>query len=116
VDWFLSQDEAAMISEFQKRAEKIAAQVKSVPTVETKIFVPPIANRVPHLQVNFDQNRIGLTGQQIMDKMRQGSPRIELNPAVGPNFVTVGVWMLKPDEDVIVARRLREVFQGATQS
>jgi hypothetical protein len=30
--------------------------------------------------------------------------------------VTVGVWMLKPDEDVIVARRLREVFQGAIQS
>jgi hypothetical protein len=24
--------------------------------------------------------------------------------------------MLKPDEDVIVARRLREVFQGAIQS
>jgi L-seryl-tRNA(Ser) seleniumtransferase len=116
VDWFLSQDEAAMISEFQKRAERIAAQVKTVPTVETKIFVPPIANHVPHLQVSFDQNRIGLTGQQIMDKMRKGSPRIELNPAVGPNFVTVGVWMLKPDEDVIVARRLREVFQGATQS
>lgn len=116
VDWFLSQDEAAMISEFQKRAEKIAAQVKTVPTVETKIFVPPVANHVPHLQVNFDQNRIGLTGQQIMDKMRKGSPRIELNPAAGPNFVTVGVWMLKPDEDVIVARRLREVFQGAIQS
>jgi L-seryl-tRNA(Ser) seleniumtransferase len=116
VDWFLSQDENAMMAEFQRRAEKIAAQVKSLPTVETKIFIPPVANQVPHLQVNFDQNRIGLTGQQIMDKMRKGSPRIELNPAVGPNFVTVGVWMLKPLEDVIVARRLREVFQGAIQS
>ena len=116
VDWFLSQDETAMIAGFQKSAERIAAEVKKVPTVETKIFVPPVANHVPHLQVNFDQNRIGMTGQQIVDKMRKGSPRIELNPAVGPNFVTVGVWMLKPDEDVIVARRLREVFQGATQS
>jgi hypothetical protein len=28
----------------------------------------------------------------------------------------VGVWMLQPDEDVIVARRLREVLQGAMQS
>jgi L-seryl-tRNA(Ser) seleniumtransferase len=116
VDWFLSQDETAMMAEFQRRAEKIAAQVKSIPTVETKIFVPPVANHVPHLQVNFDQNRIGMTGQQIVDKMRKGSPRIELNPAVGPNFVTVGVWMLKPNEDVLVARRLREVFQGAIQS
>jgi len=116
VDWFLSQDETAMMAEFQRRAERVAAQVKNIPTVETKIFIPPVANHVPHLQVSFDQNRIGMSGRQIMDKMRKGSPRIELNPAVGPNFVTVGVWMLKPDEDVIVARRLREVFQGATQS
>jgi L-seryl-tRNA(Ser) seleniumtransferase len=116
VDWFLSQDETAMIAEFQRRAERVAAQVKNIPTVETKIFIPPVANHVPHLQVSFDQNRIGMSGRQIMDQMRKGSPRIELNPAVGPNFVTVGVWMLKPDEDVIVARRLRELFQGAIQS
>jgi L-seryl-tRNA(Ser) seleniumtransferase len=116
VDWFLSQDEEAMMAEFQKRAERIAAQVNGIPTVQTKIFVPPVANHVPHLRVDFDQNRIGMTGRQIMDKMRQGSPRIELNPAVGPDFVTVGVWMLKPDEDLIVARRLREVLGSAIQS
>ena len=116
VDWFLSQNETAMMAEFQRRAENIAAQVKSIPAVETNIFIPPVANHVPHLKVSFDQNRIGMTGQQIMDKMRKGSPRIELNPAVGLNFVTVGVWMLKPDEDAIVARRLREVFQEAIQS
>jgi len=116
VDWFLSQDEGAMMAEFQKRAERIAAQVKAIPTVQTKIFVPPVANHVPHLRVNFDQSRVGMTGQQIMDKMRKGSPRIELNPSVGPDFVTVGVWMLKPDEDVVVARRLREVLGSAIQS
>ena len=116
VDWFLSQDEEAMMAEFQKRAERIAAQVNGIPTVQTKIFVPPVANHVPHLRVDFDQTRIGMTGRQIMDKMRQGSPRIELNPAVGPDFVTVGVWMLKPDEDLIVARRLREVLGSAIQS
>jgi L-seryl-tRNA(Ser) seleniumtransferase len=116
VDWFLSQDETAMIAGFQKSAERIAAEVENVPTVETKIFVPPVANQVPHLQITYDQNRIGMTGQQIMEKMRKGTPRIELNPSVGPNFVTVGVWMLQPDEDVVVARRLREVLGGAMQS
>jgi len=116
VDWYLSQDEGAMMAEFQKRAERIAAQVKDIPTVETKIFVPPVANHVPHLLITYDQHRIPLTGQQIMAKMRQGSPRIELNPSVGPHFVTVGVWMLQPKEDVIVARRLREVLQGSVSS
>jgi L-seryl-tRNA(Ser) seleniumtransferase len=90
--------------------------VKGIPTVETKIFIPPVANHVPHLQVNYDPNRIPFTGQQIMEKLRQGSPRIELNPAAGPNSVTVGVWMLQPNEDVIVGRRLREVLRGALRA
>jgi L-seryl-tRNA(Ser) seleniumtransferase len=59
-----------------------------------------------------------------MEKMRQGTPRIELNPGTGgppasaglpggSNTIVVGVWMLQPGEDLIVAKRLREVLQGA---
>jgi L-seryl-tRNA(Ser) seleniumtransferase len=127
VDWLLSQDEAAMQADFRKRAERIADQVKGIPTVETKIFVPPVANHVPHLLITYDQNRIPITGQQIMEKLRKGSPRIELNPATGggpamaglpsgPNTVVVGVWMLQSHEDLIVGRRLREVLRGAMQA
>jgi L-seryl-tRNA(Ser) seleniumtransferase len=127
VDWLLSQDEAAMVAEFQKRAERIAGQLKGIPSVETKIFVPPVANHVPHLLITYDQNRIPITGQQIMEKLRQGSPRIELNPATGggpamaglpsgPYTVVVGVWMMEPHEPPIVARRLREVLRGGMRA
>jgi len=101
--------------------------VKSIPSVETKIFVPPVANHVPHALITYDQNRISITGQQIVEKLRQGSPRIELNPATGagpamaglpsgPYTVVVGVWMLKSHEDAIVGRRLREALQGALRA
>jgi L-seryl-tRNA(Ser) seleniumtransferase len=127
VDWLLSQDEEAMQAGFQKRAERIADQVKGIPTVETKIFLPPVANHVPHLLITYDQNRIPITGQQVMEKLRQGKPRIELNPATGAgpamgglpsglNTIVVGVWMLQPSEDLIVARRLREVLKGAVRA
>jgi len=127
VDWLLSQDEEAMQAGFQKRAERIANQVKGIPTVETKIFLPPVANHVPHLLITYDQNRIPITGQQVMEKLRQGKPRIELNPATGagpamgglpsgPNTIVVGVWMLQSSEDLVVARRLREVLKGAMRA
>jgi len=60
-----------------------------------------------------------------MQKMREGVPRIELNPSTGGgpasaglpggnNAIVVGVWMLQPGEDQIVGRRLQEVFgEGA---
>ena len=124
VDWFVNQDEAKMQAEFQRRAQTIAAQLKSLPTIQTKIFVPPVANQVPHLLITYDPSRIKTSGKEVMQKMREGTPRIELNPGTGgppasaglpggENTIIVGVWMLQPGEDMIVARRLREVLQAA---
>ena len=128
VDWFLSQDDAAMEAEYRKRAELIAGQLKNIPTVQTQIFVPAVAaNHVPHLLITYDQNRIKVTGAEVMEKMRKGTPRIELNPSTGgapasaglpggANTIVVGVWMLQPGEDLIVAKRVREVLQRAVGS
>lgn len=127
VDWFLKQDDAAMEGEFRKRAERIADQVKKVPTVQTQIFIPPVANHVPHLLITYDATRLRATGLEIMQKLREGKPRIELNPATGggpasaglpggANTIIVGVWMLHAGEDAIVGRRLREVLQASLQS
>ena len=127
VDWFLKQDDAAMEGEFRKRAQKIADSVAKVPTVQTKIFLPPVANHVPHLVINYDAAKVRTSGLEVMQKLREGRPRIELNPATGggpasaglpssPDTIVVGVWMLQPGEDAIVGRRLREVLQAAVQS
>jgi len=125
VDWFLSQDDAAMEAEYRKRAERIAGQLKSIPTVQTQVFIPAVAaNHVPHLLITYDQNRIQITGAEVMKKMREGKPRIELNPSTGgapasaglpggPNTIVVGVWMMQPGEDAIVAKRLQKVLQDA---
>src|SRR5690242_17107494 len=85
VDWYLSQDDESMQAEFQRRANLIAAQVKSIPTVQTQIFVPAVANHVPHLLISYDTNRVKITGAEVMQKMREGKPRIELNPSTGGN-------------------------------
>jgi L-seryl-tRNA(Ser) seleniumtransferase len=124
VDWFLNQDDAAMEAEYRQRAERIAKHVGNLPTIQTQIFIPQVANHVPHLLITYDQNQIKITGREVKQKMREGKPRIELNPSTGgapasaglpggPNTVVVGVWMLQPGEEVVVAKRLREVLQAA---
>ena len=122
VDWFLKQDDAAIEAQCRQRADRIAKHLSAIPTVQTQIFVPEVANHVPHLLITYDQNRIKISGAEAMQKMRAGKPRIELNPSTGgapasaglpggPNTIVVGVWMLQPGEDAIVAKRLREVLQ-----
>ena len=127
VDWFLKQDDAAMETEYRERANRIVKHLSAIPTVQTQIFIPEVANHVPHLLITYDQNRIKITGAEVMQKMREGKPRIELNPSTGgapasaglaggPNTVVVGVWMLQPGEEMIVAKRLREVLQTAIRA
>ncbi len=125
VDWFLKQDDAAMEAEYRSRANRIAKHLSPIPTLQTQIFIPEVANHVPHLLITYDQSRVKITGADVMQKMREGKPRIELNPSTGgapasaglpggSNTIVVGVWMLQPGEDMIVARRLREVLRAAT--
>jgi L-seryl-tRNA(Ser) seleniumtransferase len=127
VDWFVSQGDEAIQAEFKKRAERIADHLKDIPTVNTKIFIPPIANHVSHLLITFDQHRIKITGKGVVEMMRQGKPRIELHPSTGgepameglpsgDNTIVVGVWMLQPNEDLIVAQRLREILRDAARA
>jgi L-seryl-tRNA(Ser) seleniumtransferase len=127
IDWFLKQDDAAMEAEYRGRADRIAKHLSTIPTVQTQIFIPEVANHVPHLLITYDQNRIKITGTEVMQKMRGGTPRIELNPSTGgapasaglpggPNTIVVGVWMLQPGEDMVVAKRLHEVLEAATRT
>jgi L-seryl-tRNA(Ser) seleniumtransferase len=128
LDWFLSQSGETMQAEFRRRAERISAELKKVPGVRTEIVVPATeANAVPHLLVRCDQSRLKISPKDVQGELRRGSPIIELNPATGrshgngglpsdENTIVVGVWMLEPGEDAIVARRIREVLTKSANS
>ncbi|HXU16598.1 MAG TPA: aminotransferase class V-fold PLP-dependent enzyme [Terriglobales bacterium] len=127
VDWFLKQDDAAIETECRTRADRIAKHLSTIPSVQTQIFIPEVANHVPHLLITYDPIRIKISGAEVMKKMREGKPRIELNPSTGgapasaglpggPNTIVVGVWMLRPGEDMVVAKRLRELLQEESRA
>jgi len=124
LDWFVAQSDAAMESEFRRRAERIAAQLKGIPGLDWSIAIPTVAaNVVPHLMIRYDRQRVKIAPTAVAAELRKGSPSIELNPATGrvrqgglpsdENTIVVGVWMLQPGEEIIVGRRLREVLSKA---
>lgn len=125
VDWFLKQDDAAMEGEYRRRADVIAKQVSAIPTVQTQVFIPEVANHVPHLLITYDQSRVKVSAMDVKHKLKHGTPSIELNPSTGgapasaglpggPNTIVVGVWMLHAGEEKIVGKRLQEELKAAT--
>jgi L-seryl-tRNA(Ser) seleniumtransferase len=127
VDWFVNQSEETMQSEFRQRADRIAAHLRKIPTLQSQIVVPPVANQVPHLLLRYDKERVKISAVEVKEQLRRGTPSIELNPATGSthasaglptdvNTIVVGVWMLEPGEDMIVAKRLHEVLTKAASA
>ena len=126
VDWFLEQSDEGMEAEFRRRANNISDRLKDIPTMRANIVIPEVANHVPHLLLNYDENRVKISARDVAEELRRGNPSIELNPASGsensrgltsePNTIVVGVWMLQPGEDAIVARHLHEVLSRAASA
>ena len=106
---YLALDHAGERREFDKRAETIRRSAAAVPGVTAEIFVPEVANHVPHVRISWDAAARGITAAHAVAALREGEPSIGTR-AEG-NALVVGVWMMRPGEEKIVARRLREVLE-----
>lgn len=109
LELYLRKDHAREQQDFERRAETIRAAATAVGGVKADVFTPEVANHVPHVRVTWDPSAGGLTPQAVVDAMRSGEPSIAIR-SEGPALV-IGVWMMRPGEDKIVARRLRQVLE-----
>lgn len=108
---FLKEDQEANWREWERRVATIEKIVSAVPGVKAERFVPQIANQVPHLRVDWDREKIRLSPGEVMQRLRDGDPPIELVP--GPKVgVEIASWTLKPGEAEIVGERLRAILAG----
>jgi len=81
--------------------------------VTTEVWVPEIANHVPHLRIRWDTQRVKIGVAEVVKRLREGEPSIEVVPG-SRDALVVGVWMMEPGEERIVARRIREILRSAT--
>jgi L-seryl-tRNA(Ser) seleniumtransferase len=108
VELFLAKDHAREAREFERRAELIRSSAAAVPGVRAEIFVPEIANHVPHVRVSWD-GADEKTAAAAVTAMRDGEPSIGIRSE--QDTLVVGVWMMRPGEEKVVARRLRQVLE-----
>ena len=107
IDLYLKKNHDQERREFDKRAEVIQKSVLDVPGVKAEIFVPEVANHVPHVRISWDDAK-GINAADAVKALRDGEPSIGTRSEGGA--LVVGVWMMRPGEEKIVARRLRQVL------
>ena len=111
VEQWAQRDHAAEWKEWEGWLQTITDAVSGLPTIETSIQQPGRSNVAPVLQVNWDQSGIPITADEIVKRLSDGEPRIELGG--GGTSVSVMPYMMEPGEADVVADRLREELMAA---
>jgi uncharacterized pyridoxal phosphate-dependent enzyme len=136
LDYWSTADIDAINKEWQRRMERLAKMVETVPGVQTSIKtpVPTESDSFPTLIVSWDEQKFGLTVAQCNEQLKAGQPRIEVQtnenasgvlariktPAepfgIGrptTNQMRILPITMQPGEELIVGNRLRQILDKA---
>jgi L-seryl-tRNA(Ser) seleniumtransferase len=103
---YIKQDHDAEWKMWESKIDSIKTAVNSVEGVTTEISVPPIANHTPLLFIKWDESKVKTSNKDLMLKLRNGSPSIEV--MANGTGINITVFMLQEGEEKIVAKRVRE--------
>lgn len=106
---FLERDHAQEWQGWERSAKLIMDSITSVPGVKAEMYLPEIFNRWPHIRVTWDETKVGVKPADLIKRLRAGEPSIAILQV--ENTLDIGVITLKPGEDKIVARRLKQELQ-----
>jgi seryl-tRNA(Sec) selenium transferase len=111
LELYLNEDHDALWKEWQTKLDQVAGQLAKVPGVSTSLFVPDIANHVPHMQITWDENRVRLTAKDISQRLRDSKPSIVIGGGEGRPGLSMNSFMLQSDEHRMVAEQLVRLFR-----
>jgi L-seryl-tRNA(Ser) seleniumtransferase len=112
IERYLKADHATEMKELEARAAEIREGLKGIDGLTTEPYMPPIANHVPHVLVNWTESAFPWKTGEVAQKLRDGNPSIAVSP-FGERKLKISVWMMQPGEHKIVLNRLREIFKHA---
>ncbi len=114
LDSYIKRDHAQDWKTWEERIEVINAAAKKVQGVTTAVIVPPVANHTPSLEISWDRKKVNVTRDEFGKRLRNGSPSIEVIGWEKEDSIRITVFMLKPGQEKIVAKRIQEELLKAS--
>jgi L-seryl-tRNA(Ser) seleniumtransferase len=113
----IKMDHAKEWKMWEDRMAVVLDTIKNIKGVKSDVFIPEIANYTPTLHLSWDNNQIKMTGKELKERLFNGNPGIEVmgggTMGVNKDGIELSVWQLKPGQEKIVAKRVREELEKA---
>ncbi len=111
VERFLTTDHEAQWRLWESRVAALIELLAGIPGVNLRRDVPEIANHSPHLLIEWSRWHFALSAAEVVRQLREGDPSIAAL-AEAEYGLRIAVWTLRDEEHRIVAKRIREIFDG----
>jgi uncharacterized pyridoxal phosphate-dependent enzyme len=109
LEHFMKADHDKEFKTWESQIAVIENAVKGITGVTTKVFVPQLGNITPTLEVSWDTTVVNMSTKELQEKLRNGNPSIEVMGR-GDNGIHITVWVMRPGQEKIVARKLKEAL------
>ena len=113
VELYIEQDFDTEMREWNDLVLYLKTALSEIPHVRVKSDVPfipghPGSYRLPATRVEIDQEQIGITYDEVADRLREGSPRIFVGQV--SNGLVLRVHMLREADKEAVVARFKEIL------
>jgi L-seryl-tRNA(Ser) seleniumtransferase len=120
VEMALSRDEAVERRNRETALKRVASTLDGIPTVHTE-FIPNLdLSHSPRLSVQWDYAKLGLSPNDVVNQLKEGEPSIIAADMTHyqPAWKGLGIFanQLKPGEEMIVAKRVREILNAKAKA
>ncbi len=116
VERALQQNDEKQRRDWTAMLNRVAERLKKAPTVHTDLIPNLDYSHSPRLSVQWDEAQLNVTLDQMVQRLRDGTPSIEASNMTKfrPSWKGLGIfpYNLQPGEDMIIANRVAEILQG----
>jgi hypothetical protein len=114
VELYLKKDHGAERREWTAMLNRLGSRLEGVPTLVTEFVPGADLSHSPRLSVQWAEARLGVTLNQMVERLRAGDPSIEATDMTKyqPAWKGLGILPhnLKSGEEIVIAARIRQIL------
>ncbi len=111
LETYAHRDVESQLKEDRRKVGYIANNLRGLSGASVEITSDQVRSEIQRVQVTVDEKAIGLSCDEIRKRLSEGSPGVILRPSHG-NTLVIDVRQQRVGDEVIVAKRVREVLLG----
>ena len=112
VKLYVSLDHEELMNTYERQVQFFMDEFSDIPHVTVRRNFPSEAGQpMPRSEIIFDEEKLGITRNEILKQLKEGEPSIDIGGA-GANGVFVNPQTLNEGEECIIAERMKEIISA----